>query len=61
MKVLKFGGTSVGSAKGILNLRKIVEEQQRPTVVVVSALGGVTDMLIKTARIAASRLSLIHI
>ena len=55
MKVLKFGGTSVGSAKGILNLRKIVEEQQRPTVVVVSALGGVTDMLIKTARIAASR------
>ena len=55
MKVLKFGGTSVGSAKGILNLRKIVEEQQRPTVVVVSALGGVTDMLIKTARIAATR------
>lgn len=55
MKVLKFGGTSVGSARGILNLRKIVEEQQRPTVVVVSALGGVTDMLIKTARIAATR------
>lgn len=55
MKVLKFGGTSVGSAKGILNLRRIVEEQQRPTVVVVSALGGVTDLLIKTARIAATR------
>jgi len=53
MKVLKFGGTSVGSAKGILNLRSIVESQERPTVVVVSALGGVTDLLISTARNAA--------
>lgn len=53
MKVLKFGGTSVGSANSILNLRKIVEGQDLPTVVVVSALGGVTDLLIKTARLAA--------
>lgn len=53
MKVLKFGGTSVGSANSILNLRKIVEGQGLPTVVVVSALGGVTDLLIKTARLAA--------
>ena len=53
MKVLKFGGTSVGSAKGILNLRSIVEGQKAPTVVVVSALGGVTDLLITTARAAA--------
>lgn len=53
MKVLKFGGTSVGSAAGILNLKSIVESQSRPTIVVVSALGGVTDLLIKTARIAA--------
>lgn len=53
MKVLKFGGTSVGSAKGILNLKGIVEDQERPTIVVVSALGGVTDLLIKTARVAA--------
>lgn len=53
MKVLKFGGTSVGSANSILNLKKIVEGQDLPTVVVVSALGGVTDLLIKTARLAA--------
>lgn len=53
MKVLKFGGTSVGSANSILNLRKIVEGQSLPTVIVVSALGGVTDLLIKTARLAA--------
>lgn len=53
MKVLKFGGTSVGSAKSILNLKEIVESQDLPVVVVVSALGGVTDLLIKTARIAS--------
>lgn len=53
MKVLKFGGTSVGSTKSILNLRDIVEGQNLPVVVVVSALGGVTDLLIKTARTAS--------
>lgn len=54
MKVLKFGGTSVGSAKAIKNLQSIVTGQPRPVVVVVSALGGVTDMLINTAITAAS-------
>lgn len=53
MKVLKFGGTSVGSANSLLNLRSIVEGQNLPTIIVVSALGGVTDLLIKTARAAA--------
>lgn len=53
MKVLKFGGTSVGSANSILNLKNIVECQDFPVVVVVSALGGVTDLLIKTARTAS--------
>ena len=49
MKVLKFGGTSVGSVESILNVKKIVEAQQEPVIVVVSALGGITDMLLKTA------------
>ena len=53
MKVLKFGGTSVGSANSILNPKNIVESQDFPVVVVVSALGGVTDLLIKTARTAS--------
>ncbi|MCM1077352.1 MAG: bifunctional aspartate kinase/homoserine dehydrogenase I [Bacteroides sp.] len=53
MKVLKFGGTSVGSVNSLLNLKEIVEGQQSPTIVVVSALGGITDLLIKTARTAA--------
>ncbi|MCR4916369.1 MAG: bifunctional aspartate kinase/homoserine dehydrogenase I [Prevotella sp.] len=52
MKVLKFGGTSVGSVTSILSLKKIVEREAREqrVVVVVSALGGVTDKLILTAR-----------
>ncbi|MDE5650060.1 MAG: bifunctional aspartate kinase/homoserine dehydrogenase I, partial [Duncaniella sp.] len=54
MKVLKFGGTSVGSATGIRNLKHIVERQSRPTVIIVSALGGITDLLITTAKTAAA-------
>ena len=46
MKVLKFGGTSVGSVESILSLKKIVEGQNDTLVVVVSALGGITDKLI---------------
>ncbi|MDR3128746.1 MAG: bifunctional aspartate kinase/homoserine dehydrogenase I [Tannerellaceae bacterium] len=53
MKVLKFGGTSVGSVKGILNVKQIVEAATDPVVVVVSALGGVTDDLIAVGRLAA--------
>ncbi|WP_303030641.1 bifunctional aspartate kinase/homoserine dehydrogenase I [uncultured Duncaniella sp.] len=49
MKVLKFGGTSVGSVAGIRNLDQIAQGCDKPVVVVVSALGGVTDMLISTA------------
>ena len=50
MKVLKFGGTSVGTSASLLTVKKIVEEQVEPVVVVVSALGGVTDRLIATAQ-----------
>ena len=52
MKVLKFGGTSVGSAESILIVKKIVEAEQEPVIVVVSALGGITDRLIKTSQLA---------
>ena len=54
MKVLKFGGTSVGSVESILNLKKIVEQAaaHQPVVVVVSALGGITDQLIATSEMA---------
>mgnify|MGYP000015486774 FL=1 len=52
MKVLKFGGTSVGSVESILSVKKIVEAEKEPVVVVVSALGGITDKLIKTSKLA---------
>ena len=52
MKVLKFGGTSVGSAESILSLKRIVEAEEQPIVVVVSALGGITDKLIATSELA---------
>lgn len=52
MKVLKFGGTSVGSVESILNVKKIVENQSESVIVVVSALGGITDKLIKTSQMA---------
>ena len=54
MKVLKFGGTSVGSVKSILCLKRIVETEakRQPVIVVVSALGGITDKLIATAQMA---------
>ncbi|TLX73635.1 bifunctional aspartate kinase/homoserine dehydrogenase I [Labilibacter sediminis] len=52
MKVLKFGGTSVGSADSILKVKNIVESQKEQVIVVVSAVGGVTDQLIKAAKMA---------
>ena len=53
MKVLKFGGSSVGTTNGIRNVKKIVGSQKGQVIVVVSALGGVTDQLIKTAQMAS--------
>ena len=53
MKVLKFGGTSVGSVNGILSVKKIVEGQDEPVIVVVSALSGITDQLYKVAKLAS--------
>ena len=53
MKVLKFGGTSVGSPENIRIVRKVLEGQQQTCIVVVSAFGGITDQLIRTAMLAS--------
>ncbi len=53
MKVLKFGGSSVGSTSSIKNVKQIVQSQRDQVIVVVSALGGVTDQLIRTAQMAS--------
>ena len=51
---MKFGGTSVGSVKSVLSLKKIVEAEARTqsVIVVVSALNGITDQLIATSQMA---------
>ncbi len=54
MKVMKFGGSSVGTPESLANVKKIVENTPGKKVVVVSALGGITDLLIKTARLAVA-------
>lgn len=54
MKVLKFGGTSVGTVESLKNVKKIVDGLEEPAIVVVSALGGLTDNLISTANMAAA-------
>ncbi|MGV8137839.1 MAG: bifunctional aspartate kinase/homoserine dehydrogenase I [Mangrovibacterium sp.] len=52
MKVLKFGGTSVGSAENIRRVKEIVEGQDGDVIVVVSALGGITDKILNAAKMA---------
>jgi aspartokinase/homoserine dehydrogenase 1 len=56
MKILKFGGSSVANAENIQKTIQIIKNQslENPTIVVVSALSGVTDSLIEAANLAAN-------
>jgi aspartokinase/homoserine dehydrogenase 1 len=53
MKIMKFGGSSIGSVASILKVKEIVEAVEEPVIVVVSALGGVTDQLLRMSQLAA--------
>ncbi len=54
MKVLKFGGSSVANAKNIQLVSEIIQKNiSEKLVVIVSALGGVTDLLIQTGAAAS--------
>ncbi len=53
MKVMKFGGSSVGCAEGMQNLKQVVTGCNGNVIVVVSALGGMTDQLLRTAQTAS--------
>ncbi|MDR0769212.1 MAG: bifunctional aspartate kinase/homoserine dehydrogenase I [Dysgonamonadaceae bacterium] len=53
MKVMKFGGTSVGSVSSILKVKEIVEAAGEPVIVVVAAMNGITDQLLLTSKLAA--------
>lgn len=54
MKVLKFGGTSVGSEEAIRQVARIVHSSIDQLVLVTSAVGGVTDQLVHIGELAAS-------
>ncbi|MEN9918161.1 MAG: bifunctional aspartate kinase/homoserine dehydrogenase [Bacteroidota bacterium] len=53
MKVMKFGGSSLGSAQNIVNVKKIIGAEKDSLVVIISAFGGVTDQLLETSDLAA--------
>ena len=55
MKVMKFGGTSVGSIESLRNLRDIVKAESKPVLVVVSAMGGFTNQLLAMCEQAQQR------
>ena len=58
MKVLKFGGTSVGtvaSIRSVLNIVKSAHDNHEKPLVVLSAMSGVTNLLLKMAESAAIR------
>jgi aspartokinase/homoserine dehydrogenase 1 len=55
MKVLKFGGTSVGKAESIRAVAEIIASQNRPVVAVFSALSGITDKLAECLEYASAK------
>src|SRR5690606_41519663 len=57
MKVLKFGGTSVGSAKNINNVISILENYSKTDSIIcaVSAVGGITDKLLLAGKQAQNK------
>ena len=55
MKVLKFGGTSVANSKSLKKVLEIIKNQNEQIIIVVSALGGITDLLMEMLSLAQSR------
>ncbi len=54
MKVIKFGGYAIGSVEGIKIAKRIVEEAEKPVVVVISAFNNMTDTLYEASKLAAA-------
>lgn len=54
MKVMKFGGSSIGSAQNILRVKNIIDKEEKDSlVIVISAFEGITDKLVETSLLAA--------
>ena len=54
MKVMKFGGISLGTSEAIQKVKDIIGAEEQPAVIVVSAIYGVTEMLLQAANYALS-------
>ena len=54
MKVMKFGGASVGSASNVLSVKNVIDSEKGPAVIVISAFKGITDKLLTTSELAAA-------
>ncbi len=54
MKVLKFGGSSVGNPERIREVKRIIQAQSLPSVIVISAFQGVTDQLHRISELASA-------
>jgi aspartokinase/homoserine dehydrogenase 1 len=52
MKILKFGGSSIGNPDRIQKAKEIINRQHKPVVIIVSAFEGITDRLLKTSKLA---------
>jgi aspartokinase/homoserine dehydrogenase 1 len=55
MKVLKFGGSSVAKPENIIKIKNILSNYSDRIILVVSALGGVTDLLLEAGKLASSQ------
>ena len=55
MKVLKFGGSSVAKPENIIKIKNIISKYNDPIILVVSALGGVTDLLLEAGSLASTQ------
>ncbi len=56
MKVIKFGGTSIGTPERFLNVAKIIyrKSEEEFSIVVLSAIGGITDNLLEAITLATN-------
>ncbi|WP_339842025.1 bifunctional aspartate kinase/homoserine dehydrogenase I [uncultured Maribacter sp.] len=55
MKVLKFGGSSVANPENIIKIKNIISNYKDQIILVVSAFGGVTDLLLEAGTLASSQ------
>ena len=54
MKIMKFGGTSVGKPERMIQIKNLITEDDEPKIIVLSALSGTTNSLSEISKLLAS-------